>query len=146
MPRIMKSLNNISRCQSIYRLDKIACPDLAACHHALVLTICRVPGWSQEELARDLCLNKSTVARTLNQLEERGYVMRTADKDDKRRLLVYPTEKMLAVYPTVRRVTTEWNDMLEKDISAEELAVFHSVLQRMELRAKDIVSDTEGKR
>ena len=145
MPRIMGSMNRISRCQATYRTEKIA-SDLGGCHHSFVLAICRMPGKSQEELARDLCLNKSTVARSLTQLEDRGYVTRTPNPADKRQMLVYPTEKMLDILPKVRSVTKEWNDLLSEGISEEELAVFESVLHRMEQSAKEIIQTLEENR
>ena len=78
MPKFMKMLNNISRSQAIYRNFKIAAEDLQSGHYAFVLAICREPGRSQEELAKELCINKSTVARNLNCLEEKGYITRVS--------------------------------------------------------------------
>ncbi len=137
MPTLMKSMNIISRAQSQYRTKKLS--DLPGCHHTLVLAICREPGRSQDELARDICLNKSTVARSLDRLEEQGYVIRHSSKSDKRRTLVEPTEKMLSLLPEVRRVTEEWNSLISEDIPKEELEVFRSVLERMERSAKSAV-------
>ena len=148
MASIMKSLNSISRCQSIYRTEalnaRVGC-ELQACHHTFVLAICRAPGRSQEELAHDICLNKSTVARALTQLEERGYVLRKPNPNDKRELLVYPTDKMLAVLPTVRDIASRWNTLITRDISEEELAVFHDVLLRIEKSARELVGGEGGR-
>ncbi len=141
MPKIMKSLNSISRCQAIYRSEKLKADGICACHHVFILIISKNPGYSQEELAGKICLNKSTVARTLNHLEKYGYITRTLNPEDKRQFLVYPTDKMLKILPDARAVSKEWNDSLTKGISAEELEIFHSVLQRMEIRAKSIVQE-----
>lgn len=139
MPTIMKTLNRISRCQSLFRNERLQHDGILSCHHTFVLVICRNPGSSQDELAREICINKSTVTRTLNYLEEKGYITRRADSEDKRRILVYPTEKMLAVLPEVRAIAREWNELISKDIPEDELSVFYSVLSRMELSAKAAV-------
>ncbi len=136
MPKFMKMLNNISRSQSVFRTARLEVDGLCAGHHTFILAVCRMAGSSQEEIAREICLNKSTVARALTQLEERGYVRREASREDKRRLLVYPTDKMLAVLPQVRAVAQEWNGIISDGIPEEELEVFYSVLARMEERAK----------
>ncbi len=141
MPRIMKSLNSISRCQATYRSEKLKADGICACHHAFILNISKNPGRSQEELTRELCLNKSTVARTLNHLENCGYITRTPNPDDKRCFLVYPTDKMLGILPEVRAIAKEWNGCISQGISEEELEIFYSVLQRMEIRAKSIVQE-----
>ncbi len=144
MPKLMKHMNSISRLQAAYRTARMG-GVLGGCQHSFVLAICRAPGRSQEELARDLCLNKSTVARTLAALETDGYLLRTPNPADKRELLVYPTEKMQNILPEVRAVTREWNERLCADIPEEELAVFFSVLTRMTDRARELADEWEVK-
>lgn len=141
MPKIMKSLNSISRCQATYRNEKFKAEGICACHHAFILIISHHPGYSQEDITREICLNKSTVARALNHLEGSGYIKRTPNAEDKRQLLVYPTEKMLAILPSVRAVSGEWNEIITQGISEDELEVFHSVLNRMEKSAKQAIRE-----
>lgn len=143
MPRFMKMLNNISRSQAIYRHSRISAEDLQTGHYAFALAICREPGRSQEELACELCINKSTVARNLNYLEENGYITRTPLPNDKRQFSVHPTDKMLAVLPEIKRASSEWMELLSEGISEEELAVFNAVLSRMQTRAREIIERQE---
>lgn len=141
MPKFMKLLNNISRSQSVYRADNLKVEGICPHHHTFILAICRMSGCSQDELAKEICLNKSTVARTLNHLEEKGYVRREENSDDKRSMLVYPTEKMLEILPQVRILAKEWNNLISKDIPEEELEIFFSVLSRIEEKAKEITAN-----
>lgn len=141
MRGIMKSLNSISRCQATYRSEKLKADGICACHHAFILIISKKPGRSQEELTREICLNKSTVARALNHLERYGYITRTPNPDDKRQFLVYPTDKMLGILPEVKTIAKEWNEYIAEGISEDELEIFHSVLHRMENKAKSIVQE-----
>ena len=143
MSPFMKMLNNISRSQAVYRHSRISAEDLHSGHYAFVLAICRAPGRSQEELARELCLNKSTVARNLNCLEEKGYIQRTPLPNDKRQLSVHPTEKMLAVLPEIRQASLEWTALLSEGIPQDELETFYSVLERMQARAREIIERQE---
>ena len=143
MPKFMKMLNNISRSQAIYRRSRVTDGELQSAHYAFVLAICRVPGRSQEELARELCLNKSTVARALNTLEEKGYIKRESLPADKRQFAVYPTEKMLSVLPQIREASREWIQQLSEGIGEDELSIFNSVLERMETRAREIIEGQE---
>lgn len=143
MSKFMKMLNNISRSQAVYRQGKISANDLQSGHYAFVLAICREPGRSQEELARELCLNKSTVARNLNCLEERGYILREPLPNDKRQFSVYPTEKMLDVLPRVKNASMQWMELLSEGIPQEELDIFNSVLDRMQNKAREIIEKQE---
>ena len=144
MPKFMKMLNNISRSQAIYRHNRISADDLQSGHYAFALAICHVPGRSQEELARELCINKSTVARNLNYLEEKGYITRNPLPNDKRQFSVYPTEKMLAVLPEIRQASVEWMTLLSEGIPENELKIFDSVLNRMQTKARRIIEKQEG--
>ena len=143
MPRFMKLLNNISRSQAIYRHSRISAADLQSGHYAYALAICREPGRSQEDLTRELCVNKSTVARNLNYLEETGYVTRQALPNDKRQFSVFPTEKLLTVLPEIKQASGEWMALLSEGIPAEELAVFDAVLLRMQDKARQIIKQQE---
>lgn len=146
MSKFMKMLNNISRSQAVYRRSRISADDLPSCHYAFVLAICRMPGRSQEELAKELCLNKSTVARSLNALEEKNYICRSALPNDKRQFAVYPTDKMLAILPEIKNASLEWMTLLSVGISEYELEIFNSVLERMEARAREIVGEQDENR
>lgn len=143
MSKFMKMLNNISRSQAVYRHGKVSADDLHSSHYAFVLAICREEGRSQEELARELCLNKSTVARALNCLEDKGYITRSALPNDKRQFSVYPTDKMLAILPEVKSASVEWMSLLSDGIAKEELDIFNSVLERMQDRAREIIEKQE---
>ena len=83
------------------------------------------------------------MARSLCCLEEKGYIERRSLPNDKRQFAVYPTEKMLAVLPRVKQASAEWMLLLSEDIPADELAVFNSVLERMEGKAREIIEGQE---
>lgn len=147
MPAFMRKMNAIVRCGNTYRTERLQTDELGGHHHSFVLAICKHPGLSQDQLARRLCFNKSTVARALTHLEEHGFVTRTPSASDRRVLLVYPTEKMLAVYPEIKAIAREWNCLLSEGIEPEHIALFMDVLDRMDARAKQLTQtdEEEGK-
>ena len=139
MPKIMKSLNYVSRAQAMFIADAFlrkGIVDVSAAHWPLIWSVYRGPGRSQEELSQDICLDKSTVARSLVQLEERGYIVRLPKADDKRCLLVYPTEKTYELVPPLRTIVSDWYDHILDGMTDEELEVFYSALVRIEQNAK----------
>ena len=142
MPKFMKSLNIISRCQSAFRTKKME-GEPAGCYHSLILAISRGPGRSQDELAKDICINKSGVARALASLEAEGFVSRRPDPINKRKTIVEPTDKLISVLPKIRETTAEWNRLVSLGISEEDLAVFESVILRMENNARQIIKGLE---
>ena len=148
MPKIMKSLNYVSRSQAMFIADAFlrkGIVDISAAHWPLIWTISREPGRSQEEIAHDICLDKSTVARSLVQLEERGYLVRLPKAEDKRCLLVFPTEKTYELLPALRAIVSDWYGHILDGVSDEDLDVFHSVLLRIEENARRTSAHGGGK-
>ncbi len=143
MPNIMRKMNVVSRGESIYRTKRLGDEKIWGAMHSYILFVSNNGGCTQDRIAKALCLNKSNVTRTLSHLEDAGYVKREQSPEDKRQMLVYPTEKMLEVYPRVKKITNEWNELLTEGISEDELTVFHSVLERVYIKALKITSDGE---
>jgi len=94
---------------------------------------------SQEEIAKHLCINKSTTARHIAFLEKNGYIKREVCAQDKREMLVYPSEKMLEILPEVVNITKEWNSLVSDGLTEEELEFFHRILEKMVKKSTEII-------
>lgn len=140
---IMKKINIISRCSVAYRNDILKDKTLSPLYHSYVIIISKNPGISQDELADELCVNKSTVARGIVNLEKQGYIYRLPDQNDKRILRVYPTDKMLNMLPNIRTILKDWNHYLTEDIDENDINIFNSVLMRIEEKAKEYMKNRE---
>ena len=138
MSTIMRKMNVISRCESIYRTRHLE-EDFPGIYHSYILTISRKPGMTQEWLARHLCVNKSSVTRHLVKLEKEGYIERRVCEDDKRELLVYPTEKMLGIREEVVRITKEWNSLLFEGLTEEEMTIFGNIMEKLTDKSMEII-------
>ena len=145
MSTIMRKVNILSRSEGVYRTDKLGIPELKNCHHSYVFAICNNPGLSQDDLAKHISVNKSNVARTLLYLEENGYITRKAGEKDRRINGVFPTEKMLNVYPKIKEITMEWNQFLAEDLTKEEFEQFQSILERLTKKAAVYMEGREEK-
>ena len=151
MPSFMRLMNVITRCGAIYRAEHLGDAGLGESHHSFILLLCRHPGISQECLSRKLFLNKSNVTRALAQLENAGYVTRVPSEEDRRVMLVFPTEKAYGILPLVRETLKSWREYLTEELSDEEKAALDSILPKLASRAaeyakisKEAYSDPDG--
>lgn len=135
MSKLNFNILAIGRCGTQFRSEKMALYGLKACHTSYLRNICDRPGISQDRLAQTIYFNKSNVARQCAILEEQGYITRQPSATDKRVLELYPTEKALALLPSIRFIEQEWDDLLTADLTPEEMDTVNSVLDKMKQKA-----------
>lgn len=140
MPSFMRQIRVIGRCSNIYHTAALEGTGLSGGHTAYLFTLCRTPGMSQEQLSRHIYVNKSNVTRHLAQLEKLGYVERRQSMEDKRVILVYPTQKAYDILPRVTDVIKGWNSYLTEEFTEEEMEQFNAMLARITERATAAVN------
>ena len=139
MPSFTKNINLISHCGSAYRAEGLAGSGLSHAHYFYILALCNNPGISQEQLARRLYLNKSSVTRAIAALEENGFVQRRPCEEDKRVTRVYPTDKATEILPEVRRIARAWNDFLLSELEENERQQFLTTLDKITKKAQSYI-------
>lgn len=144
MHPFMRQISITYRCAMRYRERELADTGLAGCQTPYLTALYRRPGLTQEELAKDLNVNKSSVTRQLAVLEEQGYVRRESDPADKRSLLVFPTDKALELRDRLFQCYGEWNEYLTQDLSEEEKATLSGLMVRIAAKAEAYVKGGDG--
>ena len=144
MPPLMRQINITARCATLYRERELTGTGLAGCQTPYLLALYRRPGITQEELARELNVNKSSVARHLASMEKEGYIRREPSPDDRRSLLVYPTEKAHALHDRLSDVLRTWSGYLTADFTDEERETLSRLMARVAARAEAYVKGDEA--
>ena len=144
MPSFTHSLNIIGRCTQMQRSAGLKKLGICGGQVPYLLRLCRCPGLTQEELAKALYFNKSTVTRQIAALERKGFVQRKPSPEDRRCQLVYPTERALEIVPKVRKLVCDWNDHLLADMTADERDQLQALMERVSQRARDYIDREVG--
>ncbi|MGM0174878.1 MarR family winged helix-turn-helix transcriptional regulator [Enterococcus sp. DIV0800] len=145
MDSFMQMVNRLARLSALYREKEFKKLGLGEMHHAYILTICRQPGISQEELACRIFVNKSNVARQLAQLEQKGFITRKSDPTDARRLQIFPTEKAQEIKEEIRRILADWNQTLLAEVPAKRQAELLADLDKIMTTAEARICSKEQK-
>lgn len=86
---------------------------------------------SQEDLCDIFCQSKGTVAKTLRKLEDKGYIERIINKDNRRKYILKLTKKGEEVIPVLKReVDYLHNSVGLAKISDESMAVIRDVARK----------------
>ena len=143
----LNKMNAIVRAGNLFRATRLEGTGVSACDRPYLFHICHHEGVSQDTLSGALFVNKSSVARRLAHLEKEGFVIRTPDPDDRRALLISPTEKAKAMIPLLRHMAHEWNGIITKGFTQEEIDTFSDLLSRAfdnaKKAAKELVNETD---
>jgi MarR family transcriptional regulator, organic hydroperoxide resistance regulator len=95
----------------------------------LLLAIDRKEGTPATQLGPKTGLQKGSLTRVLRELEAEGIIMREAGTVDKRIRRVFLTERGLLLREQARNEVLRFQNRVEAQFSAEELANFKYVLQ-----------------
>jgi len=111
---------------------------LRGVHGRLLLDIGQNPGISQDTLAQKVQVDKSNIARHVARLEQKGFVRREEDPNDRRILRLYVTEQAESLYPKLQKVMEDWEKTMLQDLSHWEVSQLMSLLTRVRRCAEEI--------
>ena len=105
------------------------------------------PGNIPGQASKKLYINKSSVARALQTLENDGFIRRAQSETDRRMTLVYPTQKAEDIFPLICEVSLEWNRYLFEALDESEKEIFSELIEKIAKRATDYVDkEREGEK
>jgi DNA-binding MarR family transcriptional regulator len=93
-------------------------------------------GISQENLRSFLNIDKSAVARMVANLEEKGYINRMQDQNDKRSKNLFITDKAIQFKYMSSSVESFFYEWLLEDINQDEKKIFLKVLNDLYIKSK----------
>ena len=134
----------IHRTRMIFLNDKIGNMDITAGQFPFIIVLSNEEGISQEELAAYFHIDKGTVARALRKLEDKEYLFRKVDSLNRRRYLIYLTEKGRKAVPTVINIEKEWENSMCSKFSKEDYKNLFDILKGLAVNSLENV-DKDGK-
>jgi DNA-binding MarR family transcriptional regulator len=86
---------------------------------------------SIQELAQKTALEKSTLTRMLDALEESGQVVRVFSKEDRRKVLIELTESNKKMKSSYEQVSEDMTELFYKGFTNKEIEEFEEYLKRI---------------
>ena len=91
---------------------------------------------SQDDVAKALCMDKTTVTKSMQILESKGILRRISDEADKRRNVLSLTEEGKEKCSQVLHIHDEWVGKLMEELNSEEQKQFEIYCRRLINAAK----------
>ena len=131
-------LANLIRRGAILRYKRLT--GLSSVEFGLVASLGRRPPMSAARLAEAVGMDKGQISRALASLVSRKLVSRAANPRDSREVLVRLTRSGLAAHDAIVAGALERNERLLEGLSADELAMLRSYIDRLTERAASMLA------
>ena len=136
MNTIGKNLSIIYRQFTVFLNRELADSELTATELMYIGSLYDQDGVTQDDLAREFCIDKAATARTIQTLESKGILLRKVDENDRRAKRIYLTPKAEKYKTTIEAVQKKWMDLCGADMSKEEIAAFEKKLSELAERVR----------
>ena len=105
--------------------------NLAPEQNLIMMLLWEKDGLTQNQLVEKLNKDKTNIARMASTLEKKGFIKRSHCLDDRRSLRLYLTECGRELGSKVIPIAEEFNAIVTKDISNEELQELERLLSKI---------------
>ena len=113
------------RRQTAYINGKLKDVNLSSGLYPILINAYKNEGISQEEMAKKLHVNESTVTRNLNKLEKKGLITKTPEK---RKKIINVTPEGAEIAQNVLDYDDKWDEMIKENLNDEEFQDFKKLL------------------
>lgn len=143
---IGRLISILNRQAQMYLNNALKDLDIGSSEHIFLISLLKADGITQEELSARVLIDKGATARALKSLEEKGYVRREADTQDKRSKRVFITEKALERGDEIHQALKGWTTYLTEDLEPEAVSGALDILEKMADKARGSGCRKKGKK
>ena len=129
----------IHRTRIIHLNSEMKDLELTASQIPFLIQLSHKEGVTQDHLAVHLHIDKGTVARALKKLEDNGFIYREVNPQNRRKYLLFLTEKGRQIIPKIYHINTEWEKSVCFDLSDTEYVQLFNTLQTLAMKSLEKV-------
>jgi DNA-binding MarR family transcriptional regulator len=136
-PTLIKFTNYIYRYTQSYTDEVLSRFQLSSGTYPFLLKLNINEGISQNEISKELNVDKAMSARSIRRLIELGYVKKEENKEDARAYRLYLTDKARDIIPHIIEELNKWVDTITKGLSRDEKRNLVDLLEKVMDNAKN---------
>ena len=143
---IGKSLSCIFRYGRMYIDKNLEKYDINDSQIPILIITSEHEGINQNSISKMFNIHRANIARSVNKLEQTGYIIRKKDDKDHRSHKLYLTQKAKDKKPKFKKILHNWIEILLSGFSEDEKKQFINFLERASKNAVSIQDMDEYKR
>lgn len=134
---LMNSLSIIVRHSKVFCERRLHDSGVGFPEQLILMFMSTNNGINQDAIAQHFMLDKGAIAKTLRKLDEKGFVKRHQNPENKRENLIFITPEGQSILGEMGQALTEWNQCFFEGLSEEDVREYE--------RITDIIADNVGK-
>lgn len=95
--------------------------DLTFGEQIIIIFLSKNENVNQETISKRYMIDKGMVAKTLTRLEDKGFVLRERNPENKRENIISLTEKSLYIMNDINTIFDDWNKILYGEMSKADI-------------------------
>ena len=127
----MDNMSILVRYCRIFTERKLKEFDLSFGEQIIIMYLATHDNVNQETISKTYMIDKGMIAKTIDKLEKKGFVMRKQNPDNKRENIITLKQKGNEILSNMSAVYKEWNEILYDGISEDEIEYLKCLTGKM---------------
>lgn len=136
MKEVLREIGMIARALDSISNIEFKQYDLTKGQYLYLVRICEHPGIIQEKLAEMIKVDRTTAARSIQKLEDNGFIEKKDDPHNRKIKKLFPTEKGESVYPSLKREHDYSDRVALTGFSESEAETLYNLLYRVRINVE----------
>ena len=136
-----KTLNLLYRCSRESGHNKLRAHDLNDTELMMMSFVYGAPGCSQDDIVKEMVIDKTTASKSLRKLEDKGLITRGISSADRRRQELQLTAEGSEKLSGLIDLHDTWLGEVMKCLKPDEQRKFEEYCERMLNRAQDLLDE-----
>lgn len=124
---LMNGLSIIVRYSRTFCEHKLKEFDIGFPEQVILMYLSEYGSVNQEDIAKYFMIDKGAIAKTSSKLEDKGFVERRENPDDKREKKMVLSDKGRQMITYMRKILEEWNECYLKGLTAEDIQQYNRI-------------------
>lgn len=140
---LLSDLSIIVRGSSIFSTRALSDYHINGAELIILMYLFANTGMNQDAIAKYFMLDKGSVARTLQKLEEKGFIERSVNEDNQREKLLSLTEQSQTVKAACFTLLSQWNDVMFDGLEKAEIKTFQTLTEKISNNVMNHLNEKE---
>jgi DNA-binding MarR family transcriptional regulator len=137
-PSLIKLVNYLFRYTQSYTDEALAKFQLTSGTYPFLLILFHNEGINQNQISRELNVDKAMSARSIKKLIELGYIRKVGDIEDSRAYKLYLTDRARDIIPEIKTEINKWLDIISTGIDEKDKDMVIDILGKILSNVKNI--------